>query len=60
MLKKFPKIYKKYIYSKSITYDPGKLPFMHNVHYIKITKCLRVVILLKLLNYQNPGVMYYD
>ena len=36
MLKKIPKIYKKYIYSKNITYDPGKLSFMHNVHYIKM------------------------
>ena len=37
----------KHIYSKNITYDPGKLPFMHNVHYSRATKGLRIIILLK-------------
>ena len=60
MLKKIPKIYKKYIYSKNITYHSGKLSFMHNFHYIKVTKWLRIVILPKLLNYLNLGVMYFD
>ena len=60
MLKKITKIYKKYIYIKNITYGLGKLSFMHNFHYIKVTKCLRIIILLKLLNYPNPGLMYYD
>ena len=59
MLKKTPKIYKKYIYSKNITYDPGKLFFMHNVHYSRVTKALGIIILLKFLNHANPGAIYY-
>ena len=59
ILKKIPRIYKKHIYTKNISYDPCKLSFMHNFHYSRVTKGLRIIILLKCLNYPNPGVMYY-
>ena len=59
MLKNIPKMYKKHIYSKNITYDPGKLSFIYNFHYSRVTKGLRIIFLLKFLNCSYLGVMYY-
>ena len=59
MLKKIAKFYKKHIYNKNITYDPDKLSFMHNFYYSRATKGLRVIILLKCLNFSYPGVIYF-
>ena len=59
MLKKVLKIYKKHKYSRNIFNNPGKLSFMHTFHYSRLTKDLQIIILLRFLNYQNPGVMYY-
>ena len=54
-----PKIYKRHIYSKNITYDPGKLSFIYNFHYSWVTRGLWIIIFLKFLNCPNPRVMYY-
>ena len=59
MLKNIPKIYKKHIYSKNITYDSSKLSFIYNFHYSRVTKGLRIIFVLKFLNYSYLGVMYY-
>ena len=52
-------IYKKHIYSKNITYDPGKLSFIYNFQYSRVTNGLRIISLLKVLNYSYLGVMHY-
>ena len=59
MLKNISKIYKKHIYSKNITYDSAKLPFVCNFHYSRVAKGLRIIFLLKSLNYSYLGAMHY-